>query len=528
MDEQPAETGLGEFETGVFDPYSTLRPEQFFAAVELPDSVSAHPISGSLTRQIGPSRSADAPPLSGSATRPRRLRLGATAAPLLMDLVGTGLSVGIGLLVAAQVGIAVSPAWLAWLGAPLLVASFVVHAMYRGNGLRLIPSGLPTVTAIFRSLPVAVLGLVALLLTAGSSIAVGQVFALAALLLVPALATVPLIRSSASHLGAAIGVIRPQRVLVVGAGETADHVMQRLHRHGLITALGMVDDEPLPGFETVGALRDLPRLCEELEVDRIIVALPRVPWLTVSEVIRPLIGAVDIAIVPSNYELMSWRSGTADLAGMPMIPLAPAQHSMVARAAKRGLDITLGSLLLLACSPILLAASIAIRLDSPGSAFFRQRRAGVNGQHFSIWKFRTMVENAEAMRDGLMHRSEADGPRFKMADDPRVTRVGKFLRRYSIDELPQLFNVLGGTMSLVGPRPFPVKEFAALSQGPAAARFDMQPGMTGLWQVSGRSDLSWDDLCRLDSVYVGSWSVLWDLRILLQTPVAVLRRLGAY
>ena len=528
MEEQPVEMGIGDLETGVFDPSPDLRPMRFFAPVEPPVSVAARPTSESLARQVGASRSAEAPPRSGTGTRPRRLRLGATAAPLLMDLVGTGLSVGIGLLVAAEVGIAVSPSWLAWLAAPLLVASFVVHAMYRGNGLRLIPSGLPTVTGIFRSLPVAMLGLVALLLAVESSLAVGQVLAFAALLLFPALATVPLIRSSASHLGAAIGVIRPQRVLVVGAGEAADHVMQRLQRHGLITALGMVDDEPLPGFETVGGLQDVPRLCEELEVDRIIVALPRVPWLTVSEVIRPMIGVVDIAIVPSNYELMSWRSGTADLAGMPMIPLAPAQHSRAARTAKRALDVTLSSLLLLACSPILLAASIAIRLDSPGSAFFRQRRAGVNGQHFSIWKFRTMVENAEAMRDDLMHRSEADGPRFKMADDPRVTRVGKFLRRYSIDELPQLFNVLDGTMSLVGPRPFPVKEFAALSQGPAAARFDMQPGMTGLWQVSGRSDLSWDDLCRLDSVYVGSWSVLWDLRILLQTPVAVLRQLGAY
>ena len=528
MDEQPVEAGLGEFETGVFDPASALRPEQFFAAVELPDSVAVHPLTASLARQVGAYRSVDAPPRRGPGTRPRRLRLGAKAVPVLMDLAGAGLSVGLGLLVAAQLGLAVTPAWLAWLAVPLLVASFFVHAIYRGNGLRLIPSGLPAVTAIFRSLPVAMLGLVALLLTVGSSLAVGQAFALTALLVVPTLVTVPLVRSAASHLGAAVGFIRPQRVLVVGAGEAADHVMQRLRRHGLITALGMVDDEPLPGFETVGAIADIPRLCEELEVDRISVALPRVPWLTVSEVIRPLIGVVDIAIVPSNYELMSWRSGTADLAGMPMIPLAPAQHSLVARVAKRCLDIALSGLLIVVCSPILLAASIAIRLDSPGPAFFRQRRAGVNGQHFSIWKFRTMVENAEAMRDDLMHRSEADGPRFKMADDPRVTKVGKFLRRYSIDELPQLFNVLGGTMSLVGPRPFPVKEFAALSQGPAAARFDMQPGMTGLWQVSGRSDLSWDDLCRLDSVYVGSWSVLWDLRILLQTPVAVLRRQGAY
>ena len=110
----------------------------------------------------------------------------------------------------------------------------------------------------------------------------------------------------------------------------------------------------------------------------------------------------------------------------------------------------------------------------------------------------------------------------------RVTRVGAFLRRFSIDELPQLFNVLGGTMSLVGPRPFPMPEAESFYTGPTIARFQMNPGMTGLWQVSGRSDLTWDDLCRLDTIYVGSWSLMWDLRILLQTPVAVLRRRGAY
>jgi exopolysaccharide biosynthesis polyprenyl glycosylphosphotransferase len=383
-------------------------------------------------------------------------------------------------------------------------------------------------TTVCRSLPLAALVTVGLLLAFEPPIGVLNVFALALCILVPAVVTVPLVRSVAGHLGTRLGLLRPQRVVVVGAGEAGDHVMQRLKRHGLITPLGMVDDDPLPGFETIGTLEELPALCEDLEVDRVIVAIPRVPWLTVSEIVRPLLGVVDVAIVPSLYELMTWRSGTADLAGMPLVPLMAAQRGVLVRAGKRSVDLLLGSLALVLFSPLLLAATIAIRIDSPGPAFFRQRRAGLGGEAFSIWKFRTMVENAESMRDDLMVQSDADGPRFKMTNDPRVTRVGRFLRRFSIDELPQLLNVLSGSMSLVGPRPFPVEEFGALSQGPAAARFDMSPGMTGLWQVSGRSDLSWDDLCRLDSVYVGSWSLLWDLRILMQTPVAVLRRTGAY
>ena len=445
-----------------------------------------------------------------------------------MDLAGAALSVGLGLGVATAAGLGAPTSWAPWLAVPALLISFLYHGMYRGNGLRIIPSGMGVVTKVSRSLPVAALCTVAILLSVGSSAGVLATFALAACLLVPSIVSVPMVRSAVSHLGTRLGLLRAQRVVVVGAGEAGDHVLQRLRRHGLITALGMVDDDPLPGFDTIGTLADLPLLCEELEVDRVIVAIPRVPWLAVSEIIRPLLGVVDVAIVPSLYELMTWRSGTADLAGMPLVPLVPAQHGTLARFGKRAVDLVIGSLALVLFAPVLLAAALAIRLDSPGPAFFRQRRAGLGGEHFSIWKFRTMVENAESLRGDLMEQSDADGPRFKMEHDPRVTRVGGLLRRFSIDELPQLFNVIGGTMSLVGPRPFPVEEFPALSRGPAAARFDMPPGMTGLWQVSGRSDLSWDDLCRLDSVYVGSWSLLWDLRILLQTPVSVLRRMGAY
>jgi exopolysaccharide biosynthesis polyprenyl glycosylphosphotransferase len=377
-------------------------------------------------------------------------------------------------------------------------------------------------------MPLAVLASACVLFMSGSPLSDGLVFVVAACAVVPSLALVPLVRSMAHAVGLRFGVVRPQRVIVLGAGEAADNVMMRLRRHGGIVALGMIDDDPLPGFETIGGTEDLTRLCDELQADRIIVAIPRVPWFKVSEILRPMIGVIDIAIVPSLYELMTWRSGTLDLAGMPLVPLMPAQHRAASRILKRSIDLLAGSVALVVTFPLLVGAAIAIKFDSQGPVFFRQKRSGLGGRDFMIWKLRTMADGSDQRRDELMSQSDADGPRFKMTRDPRVTRVGRFLRRFSIDELPQLFNVLDGSMSLVGPRPFPVAEYGALSQGPAAARFEMRPGMTGLWQVSGRSDLTWDDLCRLDSVYVGSWSILWDLRILVQTPVAVFRRWGAY
>jgi exopolysaccharide biosynthesis polyprenyl glycosylphosphotransferase len=470
-------------------------------------------------------------PTFTTAERPRpvaRRRIGSVACAILFDVLGVGLSVAVGFACAGLLGASGVAAAVWAVLVPVILACFLIHGLYRSNTLRLVPSGVAVFSTVAHAMPLAVLASACVIFISGAPISAGLVFAVAASAVLPSLATVPLVRSVAHAAGMRFGVIRPQRVIVLGAGEAGDNVMQRLKRHGGIVALGMVDDDPLPGFETIGGTADLTWLCEDLRADRIIVAIPRVPWFKVSEILRPMIGVIDIAIVPSLYELMTWRSGTLDLAGMPLVPLMPAQHSTAARTLKRSVDLVAGSVALLVASPILLGASLAIKLDSRGPVFFRQKRSGLGGRDFMIWKLRTMANGSELRRDELLSQSDADGPRFKMACDPRVTRVGRFLRRFSIDELPQLFNVLGGSMSLVGPRPFPVSEFGALSQGATAARFDMQPGMTGLWQVSGRSDLTWDDLCRLDSVYVGSWSVLWDLRILLQTPVAVFRRWGAY
>ncbi|GAB94028.1 exopolysaccharide biosynthesis polyprenyl glycosylphosphotransferase [Kineosphaera limosa] len=204
-------------------------------------------------------------------------------------------------------------------------------------------------------------------------------------------------------------------------------------------------------------------------------------------------------------------------------PARPRFHDL----AKAAIDRVAAALLLLLIAPVLIAVTIAIRLDDGGPVLFRQRRVGVHGEHFSMYKFRTMVPDAEARLEALLQAQQFEGVLFKMDRDPRITRVGGFLRRYSIDELPQLLNVLFGQMSLVGPRP-PLPREVDQYEPDALRRLRVRPGMTGLWQVSGRSDLTWEQSLRLDLHYVDNWSPLGDLHILCRTVSAVFRGSGAY
>jgi exopolysaccharide biosynthesis polyprenyl glycosylphosphotransferase len=194
---------------------------------------------------------------------------------------------------------------------------------------------------------------------------------------------------------------------------------------------------------------------------------------------------------------------------------------------KRVFDVTAGGLGLIALAPLLAAIALAIRLTSPGPTFFIQERYGLNRRIFRMYKFRTMVANAEALQLALEHLNEAAGPVFKIRDDPRITAVGRFLRRTSLDELPQLINVVMGDMSLVGPRPLPLRDVRHFSEGALMRRFSVRPGLTGLWQVSGRSELGFEDWIRLDLQYIDRWSIGLDLKILLRTVPAVMRGEGA-
>ena len=189
------------------------------------------------------------------------------------------------------------------------------------------------------------------------------------------------------------------------------------------------------------------------------------------------------------------------------------------------MTVSAGGLVLL--SPLFLAVAVAIKLGSPGPVLFRQKRAGADGRVFVCYMFRSMYEGAERHQAQLESLNEAAGPVFKIKDDPRVTQVGRFLRRWSIDELPQLVNVLKGEMSLVGPRPLPVRDFHRMEEA-HKRRLEAVPGMTGYWQISGRSNLSFEDMVRLDLHYIENWSLSFDVEIILRTIGAVLRREGAY
>lgn len=318
-----------------------------------------------------------------------------------------------------------------------------------------------------------------------------------------------------------------RRVVVVGSGMMARRVARSLSWDPTVKLLGLVDDDPAHSDSVLGGTSDLPGLCEQLHVDQIVVAFSRTHPAEALERLRSLRSSVSVAVVPRYFELLSPRSSLREVAGIPLIELAAPQLGPAARAAKRLFDLVVTALLLTFLAPVMGVIAFLVKKTSEGPVLFRQERVGYRGRRFVIYKFRTMTSLSQEVPAALRGESEVDGPLFKMRDDPRITPLGRFLRRTSLDELPQLLNVLKGEMSLVGPRPFIPSESAQM-RGHALRRFEVRPGLTGLWQISGRSMLSYEEVVRLDYLYVASWSFWWDLKIILSTPAKVLRGLGAF
>jgi len=326
-----------------------------------------------------------------------------------------------------------------------------------------------------------------------------------------------------------------RNVLIVGSGprarrlyrELAVHADQGIHVYGFVDSC----DEP-PTDEIarrmLGALGDLESILVRHVIDDVLIALP----------------------IKSHYEHIQRTIALCERLGVRAAYLADVFQSSLARPTyertgqfpvvrmhvvtddqrlliKRAIDLIGGALGLMLAAPLMVAIAVAIKLTSPGPIIFRQERFGLNKRRFSMFKFRTMVADAESMQAELEERNEATGPVFKIRDDPRVTRVGRWLRRTSLDELPQLFNVVRGDMSLVGPRPLPVRDVHRFSESWLMRRFSVPPGVTGLWQISGRSDLSFDRWVALDLEYIDGWSLGLDLRILAMTLPAVIRGRGA-
>lgn len=236
---------------------------------------------------------------------------------------------------------------------------------------------------------------------------------------------------------------------------------------------------------------------------------------------------VDMVVAPGVTDVAGPRMMLRPVAGLPLLHIDKPRYEGANRFRKALVDRVGAGLILAMVAPVLLIVAVAIRLDSKGPIFYRAKRVGINNNLFEMWKFRSMVQDADSLKAGLASLNEGSGVLFKMRDDPRITRVGAIIRRYSLDELPQLFNVLGGTMSLVGPRP-PLLNEVEQYDGRVARRMLVKPGMTGLWQVSGRSDLSWEESVRLDLSYVENWSIMQDAVILWKTVRAVVAKDGAY
>jgi exopolysaccharide biosynthesis polyprenyl glycosylphosphotransferase len=234
---------------------------------------------------------------------------------------------------------------------------------------------------------------------------------------------------------------------------------------------------------------------------------------------------VDLRLVPDIYDGLTWNSSIEYFGHFPTIPLHCGQVPEVRLLLKRALDIAFSSLTLIVFSPFLLATAIAIKLDSPGPVFYLSNRIGKKGRVFRCIKFRTMVCDAERQRAMLIDRNERDGVLFKITNDPRITRLGSWLRKYSLDELPQFFNVLRGDMSVVGPRP-PIGSEVREYKLSYLRRLDVTPGITGLWQVQARQDPSFDSYISLDMTYVENWSIWLDFQIILRTIGVVLAGTG--
>jgi exopolysaccharide biosynthesis polyprenyl glycosylphosphotransferase len=326
------------------------------------------------------------------------------------------------------------------------------------------------------------------------------------------------------------------RLLIVGAGEVGRTVMRHVVAQPSLGyhVVGFVDDDPDKGstdigrFKALGSTANIPRLVKELVVDEAIITLP---WMYHRKIVSIIAQCereqVRVRIVPDMFQMTLSHLDVEDLGGIPMIGVREISISRGQMLYKRVLDVVISSLGLILLLPVFALIAVLIRLDSPGPAFFTQIRVGKGEKLFACYKFRSMRRGADAEKDDLLAFNEADGPIFKIRDDPRITRVGRVLRRTSLDELPQLFNVLRGHMSVVGPRPAPPAEVQRY-QVWHKRRLEVAPGMTGLWQVSGRSELSFDEMVLLDLYYIENWSPVLDLQIMLRTFPKMITGEGAY
>lgn len=329
-----------------------------------------------------------------------------------------------------------------------------------------------------------------------------------------------------------------QNVIIVGSGYVARLLAEKIEKHSEygLRVVGFVDrDDRIAAtngkIPFIGSTDDLPALVHEYGAQRVAIAFSTDSHDQTLRVIRSVQDIdLQIDIVPRMFEVLGTNAQLHTIEGIPLVGLPSPKLSGSSRFLKRSLDLSAAALGLAILAPVFFVVALAIKLDSRGPVFFRQVRMGAGNRTFRVYKFRTMVADAEELKAEIVHLNMHNGDdarMFKIPEDPRVTRVGKVLRRWRIDELPQLLNVVSGRMSLVGPRPLILEEDQHVSSW-ARRRLDLKPGMTGLWQVLGASDIPFEEMTKLDYLYVTNWSLREDLRLIMLTLPALTRARAAY
>jgi len=317
------------------------------------------------------------------------------------------------------------------------------------------------------------------------------------------------------------------RTLIIGAGklgQTLSTWLENNHQLGY-SVCGFLDAHPNGDKRVLGSIQDLRKVALEQFVDQVFVTLPAEPelvkriWVEVRQL------RLSLNVVPDIYDGLGWRAPMRSIGGFPTIELHGQPIPALGLAVKRAMDVVVASVGLTLAAPLLALAALWIRMDSPGPASYSALRVGRKGKKFRCYKLRTMVDDADAHKETLRQSNERNGPFFKMANDPRITGCGRWLRKFSLDELPQLWNVLRGDMSLVGPRPHPVDDYERYTFE-HLRRLDVKPGITGLWQVTARHDPSFETSMKLDLEYIENWSLRQDFGILWETIPVVARGEG--
>ena len=410
-----------------------------------------------------------------------------------------------------------------------------VHSLYDRDEERSDHSTVDDIFGVFQTVTIGTWSFFAIMYLTGlphSTVPRLILFWLTAVLLVPAFRAV--IRVLGRRHPAYV-----QNVIIVGSGEVARQLDSKIRQHpeyrlnvvGFVDRCGGASLDGAGRLELIGATNDLPELVRAHSAHRVVIAFSADSDEQTLEVIRELQDShVQIDIVPRLFEVLGTSARLHTIEGVPLVGLPTPRLSNSSRLLKRTLDLVGASAGLIVLAPLFAITALCIKLDSRGPIFFRQVRMGAEEQPFRVFKFRTMVDEAETLKDEVAHLNMHvnDDPRmFKVPNDPRVTRVGSFLRRSRMDELPQLLNVLRGEMSLVGPRPLILDEDQYVVRW-ARRRLKLKPGMTGLWQVLGASDIPFDEMTKLDYLYVTNWSLREDFRLILLTLPALARARAAY